>query len=137
MSRWTDDALYRRGIETLVGSWEEYAGAAGGASLRRLPDVPAAVFPPEPKRSVSHTTPLSPDLPAAGSAARAASRALARPAIRPMPRYSWCSTSSCARCPNAAPARIRRASRSARALLRPSRLHRPPPATAKYRNTKL
>jgi ribosomal protein S18 acetylase RimI-like enzyme len=68
MSRWTDDALYRRGIETLVGSWEEYARAAGGASLRRLPGVTAAVFPHEPERSVYNNALLALDLPAAGRA---------------------------------------------------------------------
>ena len=49
---WSDADLYRRGAETLVASWEEYARGASDASLRRSPDVAAAVFPNEPERAV-------------------------------------------------------------------------------------
>jgi ribosomal protein S18 acetylase RimI-like enzyme len=48
----TDADLYRRGRQTLVASWEEYARGATGAALRRLPGVTAAVFPNEPERAV-------------------------------------------------------------------------------------
>jgi ribosomal protein S18 acetylase RimI-like enzyme len=49
---WSDSDLYRRGAETLLASWEEYARGASGASLRRSPGVAAAVFPNEPERAV-------------------------------------------------------------------------------------
>lgn len=39
-------------MATLVASWQEYARGAGGASVRRLPGVAAAVFPAGPERSV-------------------------------------------------------------------------------------
>jgi hypothetical protein len=48
----TDTELYRRGVDTLLGSWEEYARGAADAELRRLPGVAVAVFPNEPERSV-------------------------------------------------------------------------------------
>ena len=46
--------LYRRGRDTLLASWEEYArgAAAGAAAVHRLPGVAAAVFPDEPERAV-------------------------------------------------------------------------------------
>jgi GNAT superfamily N-acetyltransferase len=47
-----DSQLLRRGMATLLASWEEYAKGAPGASLRRLPGVSVAVFPNEPERSV-------------------------------------------------------------------------------------
>ena len=49
---WSDADLYRRGAETLLASWEEYARGASGASVRRSPGVAAAVFPNEPERAV-------------------------------------------------------------------------------------
>ena len=49
---WSDADLYRRGAETLLASWEEYARGASGASVRRFPGVAAAVFPIEPERAV-------------------------------------------------------------------------------------
>jgi ribosomal protein S18 acetylase RimI-like enzyme len=48
---WSDADLYRRGAETLLASWEEYARGAIGASVRRSPGVAAAVFPLEPERA--------------------------------------------------------------------------------------
>ena len=49
---WTAAELYRRGCATLLASWEEYARAATGATVRRLPGVAAAVFPDGPERAV-------------------------------------------------------------------------------------
>jgi ribosomal protein S18 acetylase RimI-like enzyme len=66
----TDADLYRRGAETLVASWEEYARGAPGAALRRSPGVAAAVFPNEPERAVYNNALLERDLGAtAGGAA--------------------------------------------------------------------
>jgi ribosomal protein S18 acetylase RimI-like enzyme len=48
----TDADLHRRGIATLVASWEAYARGAAGAAVMRLPGVAAAVFPEEPERAV-------------------------------------------------------------------------------------
>lgn len=48
----TDAELYARGAETLLASWEVYAGGARGASVLRLSGVAAAVFPDEPERAV-------------------------------------------------------------------------------------
>jgi hypothetical protein len=48
----TDADLYRRGIATLLASWKEYARAAAGAAVMRLPGVAAAVFPEGPEREV-------------------------------------------------------------------------------------
>ena len=47
-----DGELYRRGVETLLASWEEYARGAAGAFLRYLPGAVAAVFPHGPERAV-------------------------------------------------------------------------------------
>jgi GNAT superfamily N-acetyltransferase len=44
--------LYRRGVETLVASWEAYARAAPGAAVHRRPGIAAAVFPDEPERGI-------------------------------------------------------------------------------------
>lgn len=57
--------LYVRGVETLLGSWEEYARGAAGAELRRVPGVAVAVFPNEPERSVYNNALLEPGLTAA------------------------------------------------------------------------
>ena len=48
---WSDDELYRRGVSTLLGSWDAYARGATGAVLARLPGVAAAVFPEGPERA--------------------------------------------------------------------------------------
>ena len=59
---WSDADLYRRGAETLLASWEEYARGAGGASVRRFPGVAAAVFPMEPERAVYNNALLQREL---------------------------------------------------------------------------
>ena len=48
----TDADLYRRGTETLLAAWEDYARGAIGAVVRRFPGVAVAVFPNEPERAV-------------------------------------------------------------------------------------
>ncbi len=48
----SDTDLYRRGMETLLASWEQYAQAATGAAVQRSAGVATAVFPNEPERSV-------------------------------------------------------------------------------------
>ena len=48
----TDTDLYRRGADTLVASWEQYARASRDAAVIRSPGVAAAVFPTEPERGV-------------------------------------------------------------------------------------
>ena len=48
----TDADLYRRGAETMLASWQEYARGARGASLQRLDGVAAAVFPGAPERGI-------------------------------------------------------------------------------------
>jgi hypothetical protein len=55
----TDAELYRRGAETLLGSWEEYAR---GAAVQRFPGVATAVFPTEPERAVYNNALLDRDL---------------------------------------------------------------------------
>lgn len=52
MTMLSDAELYRRGIETLIASWEVYARCARDASVQRYAGVTAAVFPAEPERSV-------------------------------------------------------------------------------------
>jgi GNAT superfamily N-acetyltransferase len=52
MAETTDVDLYRRGCDTLVASWAEYARGAVGASVQRFPGVGVAVFPNEPERTV-------------------------------------------------------------------------------------
>jgi GNAT superfamily N-acetyltransferase len=54
--------LYRRGCETLLASWEEYARGVTGAALQRLPGVAAAVFPNAPERDVYNNALLQRDL---------------------------------------------------------------------------
>jgi hypothetical protein len=61
----SDTDLYRRGIETLLASWDEYAHGATGAALQRLPGVATAVFPNEPERAVYNNAILELDLAAA------------------------------------------------------------------------
>jgi GNAT superfamily N-acetyltransferase len=47
-----DAELYRRGIDTLLASWREYARGAVDAAVHSLPGVAVAVFPHEPERAV-------------------------------------------------------------------------------------
>jgi GNAT superfamily N-acetyltransferase len=61
----TDTDLYRRGADTLVASWEQYARASGGAAVLRSPGVAAAVFPAEPERGVYNNALLDRGLDAA------------------------------------------------------------------------
>jgi ribosomal protein S18 acetylase RimI-like enzyme len=61
-ARRTDAELYRRGVETLLASWEQYAGGAAGATLHRLAGVGAAVFPNDPERGVYNNALLERDL---------------------------------------------------------------------------
>ena len=62
MSSPTDAELYLRGRDTLLASWEAYAGGATGAALHRLPGVAAAVFPHEPERAFYNNALLDRDL---------------------------------------------------------------------------
>jgi GNAT superfamily N-acetyltransferase len=48
----TDDDLYRRGAETAVACWAEYARTTPAAAVHRLPGVDVAVFPEGPERAV-------------------------------------------------------------------------------------
>jgi ribosomal protein S18 acetylase RimI-like enzyme len=54
--------LYRSGADTLLASWEAYAGGAGGAAVIRAPGVAAAVFPHAPERAVYNNALLDRDL---------------------------------------------------------------------------
>jgi hypothetical protein len=65
----TDTDLYRRGCDTLLASWEEYARGATGAVVKRLPGVAAAVFPNAPERAVYNNALLDRDLNAGERAA--------------------------------------------------------------------
>lgn len=67
-ARRTDAELYDRGAETLLASWEQYAGGADGATLHRLAGVGAAVFPNDPERGVYNNALLERDLDASGRA---------------------------------------------------------------------
>src|SRR5690242_18190757 len=51
--------LYRRGVETLLASWEAYARGSRGATVIRAPGVTSAVFPEEPERSVFNNAVLA------------------------------------------------------------------------------
>jgi ribosomal protein S18 acetylase RimI-like enzyme len=64
----TDDELYRRGVATLVASWEEYARGASAGAVRRFAGVTTAVFPNEPERSVYNNALLERDLEASARA---------------------------------------------------------------------
>jgi GNAT superfamily N-acetyltransferase len=61
----TDVDLYRRGAETLLASWQEYARGANGAAVQRFPGVAVAVFPNGPERAVYNNALLERDLTAA------------------------------------------------------------------------
>jgi hypothetical protein len=56
MTLLTDTDPYRRGIETLPASWEEYARGATDGAVHRLPGVAAAVFTNQPERHVYKNT---------------------------------------------------------------------------------
>ena len=62
MTMLTDADLYRRGVTTLLASWDEYARGAIGAAVRRFPGVAVAVFPNEPERAVYNNAVLNRDL---------------------------------------------------------------------------
>jgi ribosomal protein S18 acetylase RimI-like enzyme len=64
-----DQALYDRGVSTLLACWEAIARGCRGAAVHRLPGVAAAVFPHEPERAVYNNALLHRGL---GAAARAA-----------------------------------------------------------------
>jgi hypothetical protein len=55
----SDNDLYLRGRDTLVASWEAYAGMASGAVVHRMPGVAAAVFPRGLERAVYNTALLA------------------------------------------------------------------------------
>ncbi|HEV7654589.1 MAG TPA: GNAT family N-acetyltransferase [Mycobacteriales bacterium] len=61
----TDLDLYRRGTDTMLAAWGEYARAAKSAALERLPGVAVAVFPSGPEREFYNNALLSPGAPAA------------------------------------------------------------------------
>jgi ribosomal protein S18 acetylase RimI-like enzyme len=63
----SDADLYRRGIATLLASWEEYARGVADAAVARPPGVVAAVFPEGPERGVYNNAVLERGL---GAAAR-------------------------------------------------------------------
>ena len=65
----TDAALYLRGAETLLASWEAYARGATGAAVARFPGMAAAVFPHEPEGAVYNNALLERDLAGAARAA--------------------------------------------------------------------
>jgi GNAT superfamily N-acetyltransferase len=48
----TDEELYRRGVRTLLASWEAYGHALPDAAVHRLPGVAVAVFPSGAERDV-------------------------------------------------------------------------------------
>lgn len=48
----SDADLYQRGIQTLLASWDAYAGSSRNASVQRLSGVTAAMFPDGPERGV-------------------------------------------------------------------------------------
>lgn len=68
MSSPSDLELYRRGAETLLASWEEYARGAVGADVRRFPGVVAAVFRTGPERALYNNALLERDLDTEGRA---------------------------------------------------------------------
>jgi GNAT superfamily N-acetyltransferase len=68
MSRPTDVDLFRRGTDTLLASWQEYARGAVDAALDRRPGVAAAVFPRDPERGVYNNALLERGLTASGRA---------------------------------------------------------------------
>jgi hypothetical protein len=75
----TDAELYLRGAETLVASWEAYAGGSRGAAVIRSPGVATAVFPNEPERAVYNNALLKRNLAPAARACRPTSSAAPTP----------------------------------------------------------
>lgn len=65
MSRTTERDFYKRGIATLLASWQAYARGSGDAQLLRLDGVAAAIFPSGPERAVYNNAVLDRDLTAA------------------------------------------------------------------------
>ena len=64
-----DGELYRRGIATLIASWQACARGSPGAAVVRSPGVAAAVFPAGPERAYYNNAVLERGLAAAGRAA--------------------------------------------------------------------
>jgi ribosomal protein S18 acetylase RimI-like enzyme len=62
MTALADADLYRRGVKTVLASWEEYARAATGADVRRFPGVATAIFPTDPERGIYNNAILERDL---------------------------------------------------------------------------
>jgi hypothetical protein len=62
MSAFTDADLYRRGADTLVASWQEYARETTDAAVLRLSGVTIALFANEPERSWYNNALLEGDL---------------------------------------------------------------------------
>ncbi|HEX5617662.1 MAG TPA: GNAT family N-acetyltransferase [Solirubrobacteraceae bacterium] len=63
-----DRALYLRGIDTLLASWEAIAAGSQGAVVVRAAGVAVAVFPSEPERTIYNNAVLERDLPSAARA---------------------------------------------------------------------
>lgn len=59
VTAFTDDELYRRGMKTLIASWEAYAGGTPGASMLRTEGVAAGIFPLGPERNVYNNAVLA------------------------------------------------------------------------------
>ena len=68
MTGLTDADLYRRGVKTLLASWEVYARGCPGAALIRSPGVAVAVFPHGPERQFLNNALLEQNLAASGRA---------------------------------------------------------------------
>ena len=68
MTRFTDDDLYSRGIDTLLTTWRDYARCAPGASVERLPGLSAAIFPVLPERDVYNNVVIDRHVPSHGLA---------------------------------------------------------------------
>ena len=62
MSMLTDTDQYRRGVDTLIASWQAYASCAAGASVGRYPGVTVALFPGEPERRIYNNSLLDRNL---------------------------------------------------------------------------
>jgi ribosomal protein S18 acetylase RimI-like enzyme len=68
VTRLTDADLYRRGVRTLLASWEAYARGGPAAAIIRSPGVAAAVFPDGAEREFLNNALLERQLTAAGRA---------------------------------------------------------------------
>ena len=69
MNALSDADLYRRGIRTLLASWEACARGSRGATVVRERGVAAAVFPAGPERAFYNNAVLQRDLPGPDRAA--------------------------------------------------------------------